>query len=167
MKHALPIISVFLALTAVQAAPVIAQDASTEEAPAETDGLETGTLSITTEEGAVEFSIEIADEPEEISFGLMERESLPENAGMLFDFGNPREPAMWMKNTLIPLDMIFIASDGTIQMIARNTVPGSLRTISPGMPVKGVLEINGGRAAELGIKPGDTVNHAIFGTNDG
>ena len=129
--------------------------------------LETGTLSIETDEGAHEFSIEIADEPEEISFGLMERESLGEDAGMLFDFGNPREPAMYMKNTLIPLDMLFITSDGTIQMIARNTVPGSLRTISPGMPVKGVLEINGGRADALGIEPGDKVTHPIFQSNGG
>ncbi|MEE2879025.1 MAG: DUF192 domain-containing protein [Pseudomonadota bacterium] len=147
--------STICAVAAVALAPVIAvaQD------------LETGTLTIETEAGEQNFEIEIADEPEEISYGLMNRESLAENAGMLFDFGNPREPAMWMKNTLIPLDMLFISPDGTIQMIARNTVPGSLRTISPGMPVKGVLEINGGRAAELGIEPGDTVNHAIFGTD--
>ncbi|MEQ8559490.1 MAG: DUF192 domain-containing protein [Henriciella sp.] len=129
--------------------------------------LETGTLIIETEAGPQTFDIEIADDREEISYGLMNRESMPENAGMLFDFAQPREPAMWMKNTLIPLDMLFITSDGTIQMIARNAQPGSLRTISPGMPVKGVLEINGGRAAELGIKPGDTVDHSIFGSDDG
>ncbi|WP_300392058.1 DUF192 domain-containing protein [Henriciella sp.] len=129
--------------------------------------LETGTLTIETEAGPQTFDIEIADDREEISYGLMNRESMPENAGMLFDFAQPREPAMWMKNTLIPLDMLFITSDGTIQMIARNAQPGSLRTISPGMPVKGVLEINGGRAAELGIKPGDTVDHSIFGSDDG
>ncbi|MEM5517440.1 DUF192 domain-containing protein [Henriciella sp. AS95] len=129
--------------------------------------LETGELTVDTGEEAHAFSIEIADEPDEISFGLMERESLGPDAGMLFDFGNPREPAMWMKNTLIPLDMLFISSDGTIQMIARNTVPGSLRTISPGVPVKGVLEINGGRAAELGIEPGDKISHPIFETNAG
>ncbi|WP_084396056.1 DUF192 domain-containing protein [Henriciella aquimarina] len=135
--------------------------------PAFAQAAETEPLSIETDDGVQEFSVEIADEPEEISFGLMERESLGENAGMLFDFGNPREPAMWMKNTLIPLDMLFITSDGTIQMIARNTVPGSLRTISPGMPVKAVLEINGGRAAELGIEPGDKIEHRIFQNADG
>ena len=124
--------------------------------------LETSSLSIETDEGAHAFTVEIADDPEEITRGLMDRETMDPDAGMLFDFGNPREPAMWMKNTLIPLDMIFIASDGTIQMIARNTVPGSLRTISPGMPVKGVLELNGGRAAELDIEPGDKVVHPIF-----
>ena len=83
--------------------------------------------------------------------------------GMLFDFNPPREPAMFMKNTLIPLDMLFISEDGLIEMIARNTVPGSLRTISPGVPVRAVLEINGGQAAELGILPGDTVQHTLFG----
>ena len=129
--------------------------------------LETGGLTIEADSGEYEFTIEIADDLNEISYGLMNRESLGENAGMLFDFGNPREPAMYMKNTLIPLDMLFITSDGTIQMIARNTVPGSLRTISPGMPVKAVLEINGGRAAALGIEPGDTVQHEIFGNLDG
>lgn len=128
--------------------------------------LETSSLSIESDEGAHEFTVELADEPSEISYGLMNRETLDADAGMLFDFGNPREPAMWMKNTLIPLDMLFITSDGTIQMIARNTVPGSLRTISPGMPVKGVLELNGGRAAELGIEPGDKVKHPVFGPDD-
>lgn len=129
--------------------------------------LETSSLSIETDEGAHAFTVEIADEPEEITRGLMDRETMDPDAGMLFDFGNPREPAMWMKNTLIPLDMVFIASDGTIQMIARNTVPGSLRTISPGMPVKGVLELNGGRAAELDIEPGDKVVHPIFDLDAG
>ena len=143
------------AVAALVAGPVSAQE------------METGSLTIVTDEGSHEFSIEIADEPSEIRFGLMERESLPADAGMLFDFGSPREPAMWMKNTLIPLDMLFMTSDGTIQMIARNTVPGSLRTISPGMPVKAVLEINGGRAAELGIEPGDTIEHSIFSRDDG
>ncbi|MGB3626510.1 MAG: DUF192 domain-containing protein [Henriciella sp.] len=129
--------------------------------------LETSELSIDTDETSHAFTVELADEPEEIQFGLMERESLGADAGMLFEFVNPREPAMWMKNTLIPLDMLFISSDGTIQMIARNTVPGSLRTVSPGMPVKGVLEINGGRAGELGIEPGDKVNHPVFDLNAG
>ncbi|MEM8616422.1 MAG: DUF192 domain-containing protein [Pseudomonadota bacterium] len=112
------------------------------------------------------FTVEIADDAEEISFGLMERESLDADAGMLFDFGQPRDPAMYMKNTLISLDMVFISFDGRIEMIARNTVPGSLRTISPGIPVKAVLEINAGRAAELGIAPGDEVLHPIFGNMD-
>ena len=84
-------------------------------------------------------------------------------AGMLFDFGEPRQANMWMKNTLISLDMLFMDSDGKILAVAHNTVPGSLRTIGPGVPVKGVLEINGGLAEQLGILPGDTVQHTIFG----
>ena len=169
MKLILRALGAALVIAASHVAPTFAQDQApaASETSAEEAGLETGTLSIDTGEEVREFTIEIADSPDEISTGLMHRESLGEDAGMLFDFANPREPAMYMKNTLIPLDMLFISSDGTIVMIARNTVPGSLRTISPGMPVKGVLEINGGRADALGIKPGDTVNHEIFGTDAG
>ncbi|MCR9196845.1 MAG: DUF192 domain-containing protein [Hyphomonas sp.] len=130
---------------------------------ASADPMEVTPLSISSADATHEFSVEVANDPDEISFGLMERESMDADKGMLFDFTPPREPAMYMKNTLIPLDMLFISSDGSIEMIARNTVPGSLRTISPGVPVKAVLELNGGLAAELGIQPGDTVQHPIFG----
>ena len=126
--------------------------------------LDVSPLTIRSGETEHMFTVEIADEPEEISNGLMHRESLDRDKGMLFQFAQPREPAMYMKNTLIPLDMLFIAEDGRIEMIARNAVPGSLRTISPGTPVKGVLELNGGQAAELGIQPGDIVVHPFFGT---
>ena len=132
-------------------------------APAALAELETSPLTIESANGAHAFTVEIADEPEEITTGLMNRESMDPDAGMLFDFGQPREAAMWMKNTLIPLDMLFMDTDGTILAIARNAVPGSLRRINPGVPVKGVLELNGGRAEELGIVPGDTVQHAMFG----
>jgi len=111
------------------------------------------------------FTVEIANDDEEISYGLMNRPEMDADKGMLFDFRQVRDTAMYMKNTLIPLDMIFIKEDGTIEMIARNAVPGSLRTISPGIPVRSVLEINGGKAAELGIQPGDTVIHPIFGND--
>ena len=134
--------------------------------PAFADPMAVTPLSIQSAEATHTFTVEIADDRDEISFGLMERESLDLDKGMLFDFDPPREPSMYMKNTLIPLDMIFIADDGSIEMIARNTVPGSLRTISPGVPVRAVLEINGGQAAELGIKPGDPVQHPLFGNVD-
>ena len=134
--------------------------------PAFADPMDVTPLSIVSAEATHTFTVEIADDRDEISFGLMERESLDADKGMLFDFNPPREPSMYMKNTLIPLDMIFIADDGSIEMIARNTVPGSLRTISPGVPVRAVLEINGGQAAELGILPGDTVQHPLFGNVD-
>lgn len=127
------------------------------------DPMDVTPLSIVSAEATHEFTVEVADDAEEISFGLMERESMDADKGMLFDFNPPREPNMYMKNTLIPLDMLFIAADGHVEMIARNTVPGSLRTISPGVPVRAVLELNGGLAAELGIQPGDTVQHPLFG----
>lgn len=135
-------------------------------APAALAELETSPLTIESSSGAHAFTVEIADEPEEITTGLMNRESMDPDAGMLFDFGQPREAAMWMKNTLIPLDMLFMAPDGQVIAIARNAVPGSLRTITPGVPVKAVLELNGGRAEELGIEPGDEVIHPIFGNAD-
>ena len=135
-------------------------------ATANADPMDVTPLSITSGETVHTFSVEVADDSDEISFGLMERESMDPDKGMLFDFNPPREPAMYMKNTLIPLDMLFIAEDGTIEMIARNTVPGSLRTISPGVPVRAVLELNGGQAANLGIHPGDSVQHPLFGNTE-
>ncbi|MCA8893507.1 MAG: DUF192 domain-containing protein [Hyphomonas sp.] len=135
-------------------------------APAALAELETSPLTIESANGAHAFTVEIADEPEEITTGLMNRESMAPDAGMLFDFGQPREAAMWMKNTLIPLDMLFMDPQGKVIAIARETVPGSLRTITPGVPVKSVLELNGGRAEELGIEPGDKVIHPIFGNAD-
>ncbi|MEP1144022.1 MAG: DUF192 domain-containing protein [Henriciella sp.] len=131
--------------------------------PALADPMEVTPLTIVSSDASHEFSVEIANDRDEISFGLMERESMDPDTGMLFDFDPPREPAMYMKDTILPLDMFFIAENGAIEMIARNTVPGSLRTISAGVPVRAVLELNGGRAAELGIQPGDTVQHPIFG----
>lgn len=131
--------------------------------PALADPMDVTPLSIMSGETVHDFSVEVANDRDEIAFGLMERETLEAGTGMLFDFDPPREPAMYMKNTLISLDMLFIASDGSIEMIARNAVPGSLRTISAGVPVRAVLEIGGGRAAELGIQPGDTVQHPLFG----
>lgn len=135
-------------------------------APAALAELETSPLTIESANGAHAFTVEIADEPEEITTGLMNRESMDPDAGMLFDFGQPREAAMWMKNTLIPLDMLFMDPQGKVIAIAREAVPGSLRTITPGVPVKSVLELNGGRAEELGIEPGDKVIHPIFGNAD-
>jgi hypothetical protein len=108
------------------------------------------------------FQVEIADSPAETERGLMNRRELGADRGMLFDFGEPRETGMWMKNTLIPLDMLFIDTDGTVLAIAENARPHSERIISPGFPVKAVLEINGGKAAALGIRPGDRVQHRIF-----
>jgi uncharacterized membrane protein (UPF0127 family) len=119
-------------------------------------------LTIATAKGKVSFSVEVMRTDEERARGLMNRAYLPADRGMLFDFKQPQIASMWMKNTLIPLDMLFIRTDGTIANIAENTEPHSLRTISAIEPVLGVLELNGGTAARLGIAPGDRVEHPLF-----
>ncbi|MGE5505672.1 MAG: DUF192 domain-containing protein [Actinomycetota bacterium] len=108
------------------------------------------------------FTVEVATTPDQLSQGLMFRKALAPDAGMLFDFGHEQQVAMWMKNTLIPLDMLFIASDGRIIHIAEYTVPGSLEPLGPRRPVRAVLEVNAGTANRLGIHTGDHVSHALF-----
>ena len=121
-------------------------------------------LAIVTVDGKTHpFKVEVVAEPEERAVGLMFRRSLAADGGMLFDFGRTEPVAMWMKNTLIPLDMLFIANDGSVVNIAQRTVPGSLATIPSAKPVRFVLEVAGGTAARLGIKPGDKVVHPLFG----
>ncbi|OFW98188.1 MAG: hypothetical protein A3D94_19240 [Alphaproteobacteria bacterium RIFCSPHIGHO2_12_FULL_66_14] len=109
------------------------------------------------------FEVDLATNDAERSHGLMFRKSLGPYEGMLFDFHQEQPVTFWMKNTLIPLDMIFIAADGTIRHIHSNAVPLSTDTIPSKFPVRGVLEINGGNAKLLGLKPGDKVKHPIFG----
>lgn len=120
-------------------------------------------LTIVTERGDAHFMVEIADSDEERRIGLMYRTALPDNGGMLFDFSHEDSfQSMWMKNTLIPLDMAFIAKDGRIVRIASMTTPRSLASISSGEPVAAVLEVGGGRLEALGVKAGDTVRHPLF-----
>lgn len=120
------------------------------------------TLEIITSTGVVPFSVEVMRTNEELQHGLMFRKELPEGRGMLFDFRPERDVAMWMKNTLIPLDMIFIQADGRILRIAENTEVQSEKIIPSGGPVRGVLEVIAGTARKLGIKPGDRVAHPLF-----
>ena len=120
-------------------------------------------LTITSGDAVHEFKVEFAKTEEERRIGLMFREELADDAGMLFDFGpDPQPVSMWMKNTLIPLDMAFIDEHGEIVRITAMTTPQSLESIKSGGPVIGVLEVRGGRFAELGVKPGDTVSHPLF-----
>ena len=119
-------------------------------------------LEIVSANGPHVFEVELARSPAEREKGLMFRRYMPKNRGMLFDF-NPPEPAtMWMENTYIPLDMLFIRADGTVARIESNTEPLSRRVIASGEPVLGVLELNGGVCDELGIKSGDRVVHPMF-----
>lgn len=108
------------------------------------------------------FAVEVMRTPESRARGLMFRRSMPEDAGMLFDFERDQLVAMWMKNTYLPLDMVFIFADGRIHRIEARTEPESERTISSGVAVRSVLEINAGVAAKLGLKPGDRVIHPMF-----
>lgn len=123
-------------------------------------------LTIETVAGATHrFTVELAVSPAEIQRGLMFRESLADDAGMLFFYQQCRLAQFWMKNTLIPLDMIFIEADGRIARITAMAEPQSLEIRASGVPVNGVLEIAGGRAAALGIAPGDHVRHPLFGAD--
>jgi uncharacterized membrane protein (UPF0127 family) len=117
----------------------------------------TGTLVLKTETGDHNFNIEVATTREEQALGLMFRRSLPENAGMLFLYERPQPAAMWMKNTLIPLDMVFIAPDGSVLRIEANTEPFSTAVIPSEGAVSAVLELNAGQAGKIGLKRGDKV----------
>ncbi len=120
-------------------------------------------ITIDSDRGPVHFRVEIAGDHDSQERGLMYRKSMPPDAGMLFDFHGLVETSFWMKNTYIPLDIVFIRADGTISSIAPMATPLSETPIPSGEPVRAVLEINGGRAAQLGIEPGAKVHAAIFG----
>lgn len=127
-----------------------------EQAPS---GLEQIPLTVTSANGRTHrFIVEVARTPEQQSTGLMNRQSLAPDRGMIFPYQPPRDASFWMKNTLIPLDIIFIRPDGRIARIAADTVPLSLDPVPSLEPVAAVLELAGGRAAKLGIQPGDRVS---------
>lgn len=108
------------------------------------------------------FTVEVVDTDESRAQGLMFRRTLAPDAGMLFDYRQSVNASFWMKNTLIPLDMIFIRQDGTIANIRERAIPGDETPIPSAGPVRGVLEVNGGTVSRLGIKPGDKVENPIF-----
>jgi uncharacterized membrane protein (UPF0127 family) len=143
----------FLALTALVMAL----------APAPAAAADLQTLEIITKQGVRVFSVELARNDEERARGLMFRRELPEGRGMLFDFEREQEVSFWMKNTYIPLDMIFIRADGRIHRIAENTTPESLTAVPSRGPVRAVLEVIAGTARKLGVAPGDRVAHPVFG----
>ncbi len=130
--------------------------------PVSVPALESQTLEIVSRNGVHTFSVELAVTEEERERGLMFRRELPQGTGMLFDFHEEQPVSFWMKNTYIPLDMIFIRGDGRILRIAENTEPLSEKLIPSGGAVRAVLEVIGGTAKELGIRPGDQVASPIF-----
>jgi hypothetical protein len=131
---------------------------------AELQTFERDELTIESRSGSHHLTVEVAVTPQQRAQGLMFREGLPAESGMLFLYPAEEIVTMWMKNTLIPLDMLFIAGDGRIVRIAERAVPGSLATISSEEPARAVLELNGGTAARLQLGRGDRVLHRAFGT---
>jgi uncharacterized protein len=120
-------------------------------------------LTIVSATGRHQFKVEVAETQEQMTQGLMFRRSLAPDAGMLFDYKEPIVATMWMRNTLIPLDMLFVDAQGRIVNIHQRAVPQSLDVIAAAAPVRAVIELNGGTAARLSIQPGDRVVHPIFG----
>jgi uncharacterized membrane protein (UPF0127 family) len=121
-------------------------------------------LEIVTKNGVQVFSVEMATTEEEKQTGLMYRKELADGKGMLFDFNPEQEVSMWMKNTYISLDMIFIRADGRILRIAENTETLSTKIIASHGLARAVLEVPAGTAQKYGIRPGDRVGHPLFGS---
>jgi len=120
-------------------------------------------LVIQTSQGPKRLRVELADTDDSRSRGMMFRTKMAPDAGMLFDFKSEQMASFWMRNTLIPLDMLFIKADGTILNIHQRAIPRDETGINSTGPVRAVLEVNGGTVSRLGIKAGDRVDHAIFG----
>jgi uncharacterized membrane protein (UPF0127 family) len=148
---------VMFAAIAVLALPVLALVAVPSARAADES-----TLEIVTRSGVHVFSVELAVTDEQRARGLMFRRELPEGKGMLFDFKRDQDVSMWMENTYVSLDMIFIRADGRIARIAENTEPKSRKVISSGGAVRAVLEVVAGTAKKLGIVAGDKVAHPMF-----
>ena len=119
-------------------------------------------LEIDTSNGPHPFEVEVMHTQPELEKGLMFRRTMAADHGMLFDFGKPQTVLMWMKNTYLPLDMVFIDKGGTVINVAHDAVPMTMTTIPSGGAVLGVLEINAGVAGKIGLKDGDTVKASIF-----
>jgi uncharacterized membrane protein (UPF0127 family) len=127
--------------------------------------LPTERMVIVTRDGRrLDFTVEMALTPDQQTIGLMFRPEVKADEGMIFDWGQPRESSMWMRNTLAPLDMVFIAADGRIHRIVERTVPLSLTPVDSRGPVRATLELQGGITEKLDIRVGDRVLHRMFGT---
>jgi hypothetical protein len=148
-----------LAMLAAFIAPVRSQTTQLEDL----DSFPRGKLEIELDKKqSLQFQVWLADTPARQAQGLMFVRSLPRLRGMLFVHESPRPVGMWMKNTFIPLDMLFIDAQGRVQQIVENTTPHSLDVIRSKLPALAVLEIAGGEARRLGIQPGQRVRHSAF-----
>ena len=137
--------------------------ACVQNPPVDATGRPMERLTIVTTQGEHDFWVEIADEDAERQRGLMYRDALADDRGMLFQFQDVQPRGFWMRNTPNPLDIIYVAPDGKIVSIAANAVPFSEETLPSDGPANGVVELRGGRAAEIGAKAGDVVRHPFFG----
>ena len=154
IKHAALIVTMGFALSA----PSFAAD------PEPINFGPTEKLSILSEAGVKTFDVEVADTLKEQARGMMYRESVPPMTGMLFEFDAPKVATIWMKNTAVSLDILFVRSNGKILKIEHSATPYTLRNSSSEAPVAAVLELGAGQSLELGIKPGDRIAHKFFGT---
>ncbi len=162
-RRGLALVALALASSAMISAPAQAWQVQPKAAAvAAKPSTRLDTVEILTGRGRVKFTVELAVTRAEQERGLMFRKSLAPDRGMLFPYNPPQRAAFWMKNTLIPLDIIYIAPDGRVLSIARNAVPHDETPLPSGGVIRGVLEIPGGRAAQLGILPGDRVLNKIF-----
>lgn len=152
--------AVFLVLVVLWAA--LGQAAAQPAEDTRIQRLEVEKVIIKTKIGSFDIDAEIADEPHEQSRGLMYRTDLGPGQGMLFDFGETRPVTMWMKNTPLSLDMVFVKPDGTVARVAERTEPFSEAIIPSGEPVSHVLELRGGVARMIGLKEGDRLEHHSF-----
>lgn len=112
---------------------------------------------------AHQFQVEVADDDRERATGLMHRTELATDRGMLFDFKSPREVRIWMRNTFIPLDLVFTGRDGKIAFLHEHMVPHSEQSVGPSKPMLAVVELQDGTIGRLGLKVGDQLRHAVFG----
>ena len=158
MKHFTKHLAISAVLALSLSAPVLAAD------PEPIDFGPTEKLVILSETGANTFDVEVADTLKEQARGMMYRESVPPMTGMLFEFEEPKVATIWMKNTAVSLDILFVRSNGKILKIEHSATPYTLRNSSSEAPVAAVLEIGAGQSLELGIKPGDRIAHEFFGT---
>ena len=149
-----------LVLAAVAVVALAGCSKSAETSPI---GLPMEVITIDTDHGAETFQVEIAGDDASRERGLMYRKTMEPDHGMLFDFHRDEGVAFWMKNTVLPLDMIFIKSDGTISSVAPDTTPYSTQEVPSAEPIRAVLELNAGRAEALGLVPGDGVHANALG----
>lgn len=151
------VLQVIRATVAVLCVTVFADVSAASSVPRERVVIETAS-------GEVVFTVELARNAEERARGLMHREHLTPGTGMLFDFRTPQRVRMWMRNTLIPLDMLFVNAGGRIVHVEHQAAPHTLHPRGPDEPVLGVIEVPGGTARAAGIREGDLVRHPLFGT---